>query len=126
MMSTLTSFAAIEPTEVFLDETDCTEFIKFVGAKLLVAKVDKIAVEIALHKVVGMKMSSFKIPAELEAGKAADLTRRNKEIADAFRAQNEELMALAESMPNGTAAERLEIQKQNVKIASLKKTFVVE
>ena len=38
--------ATNEPTEIFLDETNRTEFIKFVGTKMLIAKVDVIALEI--------------------------------------------------------------------------------
>jgi len=123
-MSTQTSFAATELKKIFMDETNRTEFTKFLGAKLTITKVDKNAVEIALNKVVGMPMSSFKIQAELEAGQAAELVRRDKLIADVFKAQNEEHVALVEGMPNGTGPERLECMKQKVKIAGMKTKYV--
>ena len=56
-----------------------------------------------MKTVVVMPMQSFKIPDEVRAGKAADLLRRNNEIAEAFRNENIALIAMAEGMTNGTA-----------------------
>ena len=119
------SFAATASTEIFLDETNRTELIKFLGDKMLTLEVDKVAVKIALEMVEVMPMQSFKIPDGVRVGKAADLLRRNNEIADAFREENIDQITMVEGMPNGTAPERLEIQKNNVEIAELKKKFVV-
>jgi hypothetical protein len=79
---------------------------------MLTLEVDKVAVKIALEMVEVMPMQSFKIPDGVRVGKAADLLRRNNEIADAFREENIDQITMVEGMPNGTAPERLEIQKK--------------
>ena len=73
---------ATESTEIFLDETNRTEFIKFVGGdKMLTMEVGKVAVKIALMTVEVTPMQSFKIPDGVRAGKEADLLRRTNDIA---------------------------------------------
>jgi len=93
MMSSLTGLkAVIEPTEVFLDESNRTQFKRFISDKMTM--VDKNAVEIAVTLAKGMPMSSFKITAELEAGQKTEMERQDELILKAFKKKNAEHVAL--------------------------------
>jgi hypothetical protein len=124
-MSSLSSLKeAIETTEVFLDESNRTKFKRFISDKMTIAKVDKNAVEIALTLAKGMPMSSFKIQADLEAGKKAEVDRKDDLILKAFKKKNAEHVALVESMTDSTAGERIELNKHRVKLATMKTVYV--
>ena len=91
---------------------------------MTIAKVDKNAVEIALTLAKGMPMSSFKIQADLEAGKKAEVDRKDDLILKAFKKKNAEHVALVESMTDSTAGERIELNKHRVKLATMKTVYV--
>jgi hypothetical protein len=77
-LSSLTSLkATTEPAEVLLDETNRTQFKKFISDKLTMVKADKNAVDIAMTKAVGMSMTLFKNQTDLEAGQKEELKRKD-------------------------------------------------
>ena len=125
MMSSLTSLkATTEPAEVFLDDTNLTQFNKFISDKLTMVKADKNAVDIAVTKAVGMSITLFKNQTDLETGQKEELKRKGDLILKAFRTKNAEHVALIENMSESTGAERIELMKHQVKIATMKTAYV--